>query len=327
MILVTGGSGFIGSNLVGALSETGARVSVCDTLGIGNKWLNIAKHEVDEIVAPESLDDILVRRRGEISFVYHIGAVSSTTETNVDLILDSNLKFSQRIWRWCSQHRVPLVYASSAATYGDGRQGFSDSQDRGYLATLRPTNPYGWSKHLFDRWVAREVDQGRRQPPFWAGLKFFNVYGPNEYHKEGMRSAVTRAYADAVAERPVTLFRSHHPDYKDGEQKRDFVYVKDCVKVILWLSQHTPPSGIYNVGTGRAQTWLDLMAALYASVDRAPNIQWVDTPPELRVGYQYLTQADMTKLRTAGYTDRLASVDEGVSDYVKNFLSKKDPYR
>ena len=327
MILITGGSGFIGSNLVGALSENGERVSICDTLGTGKKWLNVSKHEIDEIVAPESLNEILTRRRDEISFVYHMGAVTATSETDVDLILASNLRLSQQIWHWCSQYQVPLVYASSAATYGDGRQGFSDIEDRDYMETLRPTNPYGWSKHLFDRWVVRQADEGRRQPPFWAGLKFFNVYGPNEYHKEDMRSAVTKAYRDAAANQPVTLFRSHHPEYKDGEQKRDFIYVKDCVDVILWLSEQTPASGIYNVGTGRAQTWLEMMSALYASVDRTPNIRWVDTPPAIRDGYQYFTEADITKLRSAGYTEPFTSVDEGVSDYVRNFLSRKDPYR
>lgn len=327
MILVTGGTGFIGSNLVGALSDAGERVSICDALGIGEKWRNIAKHELDELVDPYALDDFLVRRGADVSFVFHMGAISATTETDADLIADSNLRLSQRVWRWCAEHDVPLVYASSAATYGDGAHGFVDADDRTSLAMLRPLNAYGWSKHAFDRWVAREVEEGRPAPPHWAGVKLFNVYGPNEYHKDDMRSVVTKSYSDAVAGRKVTLFRSHHPDYEDGGQMRDFVYVKDCVDVMLWMRDDRPPSGIYNLGTGRAQTWLELMGALYAAVGRELDVHWVDTPPEIRDRYQYFTEAAMTKLRDAGYSAPFASVEDGVSDYVRRYLSTDDPYR
>ena len=327
MILVTGGTGFIGSNLVGALSERDERVSICDALGIGDKWRNIAKHDIDEIVDPYGLDDFLAARGHDVSFVYHMGAISATTETDADLIVDSNLRLSQRIWRWCAEHGVPLVYASSAATYGDGQQGFLDADDRASLATLRPLNAYGWSKLAFDRWVAREVEDGHPAPPQWAGLKFFNVYGPNEYHKDDMRSVVTKAYPDAANGRKVTLFRSHHPDYEDGGQMRDFVYVKDCVDVMLWLRETAPASGIYNLGTGRAQTWLELMGALYSALGQELQVNWVDTPPEIRGKYQYFTQADMTKLRDAGYTKHFAPVEEGVADYVARYLSNEDPYR
>jgi ADP-L-glycero-D-manno-heptose 6-epimerase len=327
MILVTGGTGFIGSNLVGALSDQGERVSICDVFGTGEKWKNVAKHEIDELVDPLSLGEFLSRRMNDIDFVYHMGAVSATTETDADLIVDSNLRLSQRIWRWCAEHEVPLVYASSAATYGDGEQGFVDSDDRASLAVFRPLNAYGWSKLAFDRWVAREVEDGHPTPPHWAGLKFFNVYGPNEYHKDDMRSVVTKAYPHAAAGQKVQLFRSHHPDYEDGGQMRDFVYVSDCVDVMLWLRDERPASGLYNLGTGRAQTWLELMGALYSAVGRELEVRWVDTPEEVRDKYQYFTQADMTKLRDAGYTEPFSSVEDGVAAYVTHFLATHDPYR
>ena len=327
MILVTGGTGFIGSNLVGRLAEEGARVSVCDRLGTGEKWRNIAKHEIDELVDPVSLDDFLARRGHEVERIYHMGAISATTESDADLIAGTNLRLSQRIWRWCAAHDVPLVYASSAATYGDGSEGFVDDDTPEALAKLLPLNAYGWSKHAFDRWVVREVAEDRPAPPQWVGLKFFNVYGPNEYHKGDMRSVVTKAYPAADDGDPVTLFRSHHPDYGDGEQMRDFVYVRDCVDVMLWLREATAPSGIYNLGTGKAQTWLELMTALYSAVGRPLEVRWVDTPEEIRDRYQYFTQADMTKLRDAGYEAPFASVEEGVAHYVNHYLSKDDPYR
>lgn len=327
MILVTGGTGFIGSNLVGRLAEEGVRVCICDTLGTGEKWRNIARHEIDELVDPGAVDEFLARRVGDVERVYHMGAISSTTESDADLVAETNLRLSQRVWRWCAEHGVPLVYASSAATYGDGSAGFEDDDDPKALARLRPLNAYGWSKHAFDRWVAREVAEGRSVPPHWIGLKFFNVYGPNEYHKNDMRSVVTKAYRTAARGKSVTLFRSHDPDYEDGKQQRDFVYVRDCVDVMDWLRGEEAPSGIYNLGTGRAQTWLELMGALYAAVDQPLTVSWIDIPEEIRDRYQYFTQADMTKLRAAGYDRRFASVEEGVADYVERYLSKDDPYR
>ncbi|MGD2067592.1 MAG: ADP-glyceromanno-heptose 6-epimerase [Gemmatimonadota bacterium] len=327
MILVTGGTGFIGSNLVGELAEAGARVSICDTLGRGDKWRNVAKHELDELVAPDDLADFLDRRHGEIEFVYHMGAISATTETDADLVASTNLGLSQFLWRWCAEWEVPLVYASSAATYGNGSRGFRDDESREALARLRPLNAYGWSKHAFDRWVAREVEEGRPAPPRWVGLKFFNVYGPNEYHKGDMRSVVTKAYPTAAEGGAVTLFRSHHPDYPDGGQMRDFVYVRDCVDVMIWLGEHSDVNGLYNLGTGRAQTWLELMGALYDAVGRELRVEWVDTPEAIRDRYQYFTEADMEKLRSAGYDRPFASVEEGVGDYVERFLATDDPYR
>jgi ADP-L-glycero-D-manno-heptose 6-epimerase len=327
MILITGGTGFIGSNLVARFAEGGERVSIVDTLGSGEKWRNIAKHEMDELVAPAALDGFLERRGDDVEIVYHMGAISATTETDADLMVETNVRLSQRIWRWCRDRDVPLVYASSAATYGDGSAGFGDDDSPEALARLRPLNAYGWSKHAFDRWVAREVADDRGAPPSWYGLKLFNVYGPNEQHKGDMRSIVTKAYGGASRGKPVTLFRSHHPDYPDGGQMRDFVYVRDCVDVMVWLREHRPASGLYNVGTGRAQTWLELMGALYAAVDQELRIVWVDTPEEIRDRYQYFTQGDVTKLRAAGYEAPFAPVEEGVPDYVRRYLATPDPHR
>ncbi|MGD8320429.1 MAG: ADP-glyceromanno-heptose 6-epimerase [Gemmatimonadota bacterium] len=328
MIVVTGGAGFIGSNLVAALDEAGIdSVSVVDRLGHDDKWKNLRRRELDELVDPTQLDDFLRRRGVDVDAVVHMGAISATTETDADLIAETNIRLSQRIWRWCAEDGVPLIYASSAATYGDGSQGFDDDGSPEALARLVPMNAYGWSKHAFDRWVARQVAEDEPAPPQWVGLKFFNVYGPNEYHKGGMMSGVTRAYPAAARGEPVTLFRSHHPDYPDGGQKRDFVYVKDCVDVMLWLLDHPEVSGLFNLGTGRAQTWLEFMGALYDAVGHEMEVAWKDTPVEIRDRYQYFTQADMGRLRAAGYERPFRPVEEGVADYVHQHLATDDPYR
>ena len=328
MIVVTGGAGFIGSNLVAGLEDADlGPVSVVDRLGRGEKWKNLRRRDLDELVDPSGLDDFLERRVRDISYVVHMGAISATTETDADLIVDTNIRLSQHIWRWCAQHAVPLIYASSAATYGDGSAGFDDDSSPEALSKLLPMNAYGWSKHAFDRWVIGVVRGNRPRPPQWVGLKFFNVYGPNEHHKGGMSSVVTRAFPDAARGRPVKLFRSHHPDYDDGGQMRDFVYVKDCVDVMIWLMENREVSGLFNLGTGKAQTWVELMGALYAAVDKEMKVRWVDTPEEIRDRYQYFTQAEMGRLREVGYDRPFLRGKEGVDDYVKNYLMKDDPYR
>jgi ADP-L-glycero-D-manno-heptose 6-epimerase len=296
-------------------------------LGRDEKWRNLAHHELDELIQPEALLDFLERRGSEVSRVFHLGAITSTAETDGDLVAEVNLGLSQRLWRWCARTEVPMVYASSAATYGDGSQGFDDDASLGALSRLRPLNPYGWSKHTFDRWVARELALERPRPPQWAGLKFFNVYGPNEYHKAEMRSLVTKTYPRASVGDPVVLFRSHRPDYGDGGQQRDFVYVRDCVAVMMWLQESPEVNGLFKLGTGQARTWLDLMQALYDAVGRDLRVEWVDTPPEIRGSYQYFTEARMEKLRAAGYTAAFATLSEGIGDYVDRYLSALDPYR
>ncbi len=328
MIVVTGGAGFIGSNLVAALAERGkSGIVVCDRLGDGGKWRNLAKRELAGIVAPEDLGAFLDANAGAIEAVFHMGAVSSTTETDADGVIAANFSCSLEVWRWCSAHAVRLIYASSAATYGDGGQGFDDDGSVEALARLRPLNLYGWSKHLFDRRVARIVAEGGPAPPQWVGLKFFNVYGPNEYDKGDMQSLVAKNYAAAARGEPVTLFRSHDPGYPDGGQKRDFVYVRDCIDAMLWLHDRPDISGLFNLGTGRAHTFVDLIGALFAACGREPNIVYVDTPEAIRDAYQYFTQAEMKRLRAAGYDAPFAPPGEGVADYVERYLSRPDPHR
>jgi len=331
LVLVTGGAGFIGSNIVAALADRGDEVVVCDHLGTGEKWRNLARHLVADIIAPSALAGWLDHAGGIVRAVVHMGAVSSTTEADVDLILRSNFTTSRLLWDWCTAERVPLVYASSAATYGDGSAGFDDDMRPEALAGLRPLNAYGWSKHLFDRWVADQIRRGRDAPPHWAGLKFFNVYGPNEYHKGPMMSVVAKNHAIVAAGGTVQLFRSHRPDYADGGQLRDFVHVRDCVDVVLWLLDQRPASGLYNVGSGTARSFKDLIQAIHGSLFGVLgpdlSIDYIDMPATLRDRYQYFTRARLDRLRAAGYTRPMTGLEDGVADYVRNHLSRPDPYR
>jgi ADP-L-glycero-D-manno-heptose 6-epimerase len=328
MIVITGGAGFIGSNLVAALASRGsADLVVCDWLGQGDKWRNLAKHEIAELVEPEDLFTFLDVNEDRIEAIFHLGAITSTTETDADLVMRTNFTLPVALWHWCSERRVRFIYASSAATYGDGSHGFDDDAARAALARLRPLNIYGLSKHAFDRRVARLVAAGGPQPPQWAGLKFFNVYGPNEYHKGAMKSVVVQIYADAAAGLPATLFRSHNPEYPDGGQLRDFVWVGDCVDVMLWLFDNRAVNGLFNLGTGKARSFLDLAKAVFHALGKKPTIQFIDTPAEIRGKYQYFTQADMTRLRAAGYAAPFVPLEEGVERYVRGFLSAPDPYR
>ena len=325
MILVTGGAGFIGSNVVAALSERDIRVAVCDRLRTGEKWRNIAKAELSDIVAPESLSQWLDANTDNVVGVVHMGALSATTETDADLIVDVNFRLSWKLWEWCARHGKALINASSAATYGGGEQGFDDDPDG--LGQLRPLNAYGWSKHLFDRRVIRALADGEPAPPQWVGLKFFNVYGPNEYHKGSMMSVVAQKYAEAAAGKTVELFKSHRPDYPDGGQKRDFVFVRDCVAVMLWLLENRQVSGLYNLGSGRARTFEDLARALFAACDQQPRIEYVDMPEILQGKYQYFTEAKMQRLHDAGYPHPFTSLEQGIASYVREFLSQPDRYR
>jgi ADP-L-glycero-D-manno-heptose 6-epimerase len=327
MYLVTGGAGFIGSNVVAALAERGDEVVVCDWLLSDERWRNLAKHDISDIIQPETVLAWLHRKGDRLQAVVHMGAISTTTETNADLIASRNIRATLDLIEWCADARVPLIYASSAATYGDGKQGFDDSFARDSLAKLRPLNAYGWSKHVVDRRIARMAGTGAKLPSQWVGLKFFNVYGPNEYHKGSMRSVVARNFSDVLGGAPLRLFRSYNPQYAHGAQMRDFIYVRDCVDVILWFLENSNISGLYNLGTGQARTWIDLANALYASLDRPTNVEIIDMPAELQPKYQYYTEANMERLRGIGYQRPFTSLENGIRDYVRQYLIKSDPYR
>lgn len=325
--LITGGAGFIGSNIAASLCKKGThRIVVCDALGDGNKWRNLRNHGIYEIIQPGNLFYWLEMFGNAVDAIIHMGAISSTTETNADLILDKNQSLSILLYRWCAEQGKRFIYASSAATYGDGAQGFNDDASLTHLNTLRPLNPYGWSKHVFDRYVTTALNEKEQAPAQWAGLKFFNVYGPNEYHKEDQRSVVCTKFPDAKAGKPAKLFKSYRADFPDGGQSRDFIYVRDCVNVVEWLLANPKVSGLFNVGTGKARSFDDLARALFAAVGREPNIDYFDMPETLRDKYQYFTQASMDKLRKAGYTAEFTSLEDGIKDYVQNYLLKDDPY-
>jgi ADP-L-glycero-D-manno-heptose 6-epimerase len=326
MLVVTGAAGFIGSVLAAALNEAGrSDLVIVDRFGHDEKWRNIAKRDFFEIVPVEGLHSWLERFGGDVEAIFHLGAISATTFTDADEIIANNLNYSIALWRWCAAAQRPLIYASSAATYGDGTAGFDDAGGIDAFKRLRPMNLYGWSKHAFDLWALRQAAAGSA-PPHWAGLKFFNVFGPNEYHKGDMMSLVAKNYRKVAAGETIRLFKSHRADYRNGEQRRDFVYVKDCVAAMLWLWRQGRDSGIYNIGTGEARSFLDLMNALGAACGRAPNIEFVDIPPEIRPNYQYFTEAKLTRLRQAGYNAPFTPLEAAVTDLVTHHLAQSDPY-
>ena len=327
MYLITGGLGFIGSNLAAGLeARADGEIVVCDRQEKGDKWRNLDKRNISRIVPPEEIFAFLDDLGGDLTALFHMGAISSTTETDVNLVLDTNIRFSLDLWKWCCRHEKRFIYASSAATYGDGSQGFNDDESDAALAVLRPLNLYGWSKHLFDRHVLG-LSRGGEAPPQWAGLKLFNVYGPNEYHKGDMKSVVCQIFPVAREGKPCRLFKSHQPDYKDGGQLRDFIWVKDCVDVMLWFLDNPDLNGIYNLGTGKARSFADLAAAVYGTLGLECAIEYMDIPEEIRDRYQYFTQARMDRLRVTGYANPFASLEEGVQRYVREFLDTPDPYK
>jgi ADP-L-glycero-D-manno-heptose 6-epimerase len=326
MLLVTGGAGFIGSNVVAALNDAGrSDVVVCDLLGRDGKWRNLAKRQLMDIVPPDKFADWLKGRR--LDAVIHLGAISETTATDGDLVIETNFRFSLRLLDWCTDNPTPFIYASSAATYGDGAQGFGDDPSLPALKELRPMNLYGWSKHLFDLAVAERVARREKLPPQWAGLKFFNVYGPNEYHKGTMMSVLARRFADIKAGRPVQLFKSHREGIADGDQRRDFIYVDDVVRVMMWLMATPSVSGLFNVGTGNARSFREMMLAAYAALGTSPNIQYIDMPEQIRGSYQYFTQSEVDRLRGAGYNGGFTALEDAVELYVKGFLDRDDRFR
>ncbi|MBT3340873.1 MAG: ADP-glyceromanno-heptose 6-epimerase [Planctomycetes bacterium] len=327
MILITGGAGFIGSNIVAAFEARGEKVLVCDRLESDERWRNLAKRDLVDLIAPEDLFDALGAIAEELTAVIHMGAISATTETDVDKIVKNNIRLTLDLVAWCTAHDVRLIYASSAATYGDGAMGFDDNESVEALSRLQPLNAYGWSKHFVDRRIARMKLDGDALPAQIAGLKFFNVYGPNEAHKGSMRSVVHAVYERAAAGQPARLFRSHNPEYADGGQLRDFVWVGDCVDMVMWLYDHAEVSGLFNCGTGQARSFLDLAKAVYAALDLEFKVEWVDTPEAIREKYQYFTEAQMGKIRGAGFIAEPTPLEDGVRRYVTQFLATSDAYR
>ncbi|WBU29157.1 ADP-glyceromanno-heptose 6-epimerase [Rhodopseudomonas palustris] len=326
MLLVTGGAGFIGSNLVAALNEAGrADVAVSDFLGHDGKWKNLAKRQLADFVPPAELADWLKGRK--LDAVFHMGAISATTATDGDMVMENNFRLSLRLLDWCTETGTPLIYASSAATYGDGEHGFDDDFSLAALKQLRPMNLYGWSKHLFDLLVAERAANGNKLPPQWAGLKFFNVFGPNEYHKDTMASVLARRFDDIKSGRVVQLFKSHRDGIADGDQRRDFIYVDDVVRVMMWLFASPSVRGIFNVGTSHARSFRDLILAAYAALGTPPQIEYIDMPEQIRGSYQYFTQSEGDRLRAAGYNGGFTPLEEAVASYVTGYLDRSDRFR
>jgi ADP-L-glycero-D-manno-heptose 6-epimerase len=326
MLLVTGGAGFIGSNVVAALNEAGrADVVVCDVLGHDGKWRNLAKRQLADIVPPSEILDWIKGRKPDA--VIHLGAISDTTATDGDLVIATNFRLSRHLLDWCTEHGAPFIYASSAATYGGGDQGFSDDPALPALKALRPMNLYGWSKHLFDLLVAERMARREKLPPQCVGLKFFNVFGPNEYHKGAMASVLARRFDDIRAGREVQLFKSHRDGIADGDQRRDFIYIDDVVRVMMWLLATPGVSGLFNVGTGKARSFKDLILAAYAALGTSANIQYIDMPEAIRGSYQYFTRSEVDRLRGAGYNGGFTALEDAVGLYVRNYLDSADRFR
>lgn len=327
-ILLTGAAGFIGSYLLGYLNAKGfSDIIIADDFNDEDKWFNYDSKKFSEKVEREKLFEWLAENNPGIGFVFHLGARTDTAEFDYSVHEKLNVEYSKKIWNYCSEKNIPLVYASSAATYGAGELGYKD--DHALTEKLQPLNPYGVSKNEFDKWALKQA----RRPPYWAGLKFFNVYGPNEYHKGRMASMVFHGYNQITRTGRVKLFKSHRPDYKDGEQLRDFIYVKDVCSVCCWLmgvmvngEWSIDRNGLYNLGTGKARTFDDLEKAVFAATGKEVSIEYTDMPEDIRDKYQYFTEADMSKLREAGYNEPFTSLEEGVKDYVKGYLTPKKYY-
>lgn len=322
-IVVTGAAGFIGSCLVGFLNDAGyENLILVDDFSQAKKEQNLARERFIKKIEREEFFDFLKTENPQIDFIYHLGARTDTTEFDYSIHEHLNVDYSKKIWNYSSEKNVPLVYASSAATYGSGELGYND--DENIIPGLKPLNPYGVSKNEFDKWALKQ----ETHPPKWAGLKFFNVYGPNEYHKARMASVIFHSYNQIKENGFVKLFKSHKPEFEDGGQLRDFIYVKDVLKICFWFLEcwqkdpQTFISGIYNVGTGKARTFDDLVNATFSALDKATEIKYIDMPEDIRDTYQYFTQASMDKIRSAGYHQPFYSLEEGVDDYVRNYLSK-----
>jgi len=325
MILVTGGAGFIGSNLQAALYARGSEVVVADWLGDAGKWQNLRRHPPLNLVDPNELETFL-DDHPPLETIVHLGAISETTATDGDLMWGRNVALSQMLWRWCTARSVRFIYASSAATYGDGSQGFSDEFSTTALRRLKPLNLYGWSKHAFDLWVAHQVETRSLTPPSWAGIKFFNVYGPNEYHKGSMISVVKLKHDEVAGGGPARLFRSTEPSLADGDQARDFIYIDDVVAALQFLIDAPVLHDLYNLGTGTARSYADLARAVCAANNVPERIEYIDMPLNLHGQYQSFTQAPIEKLRRAGFSAPFTSLEDGVKTYIQGYLTQPDPY-
>lgn len=318
MIIVTGAAGFIGSCLIGKLNQEGIiRIIAVDDFHSKQKEPNLYGKQITDKIDRKHFVSWFLQNAENIEFVFHIGARTDTTEFDIRVFNELNLDYSKNVFTLCTQYQIPLVYASSAATYGLGELGYKD--DHVIVRSLKPLNPYGDSKNDFDKWVLEALET----PPFWAGMKFFNVYGPNEYHKARMASVIFHAHKQIIETGEVKLFKSHRSDFKDGEQLRDFVYVKDVVNVLYFMMTNRPASGLYNLGTGKARSFNDLVSATFKALNKTKNILYIDTPVDIRDKYQYFTEADMSKLRSAGYIHPFTDLENGVSDYVNNYLTLK----
>jgi len=318
MIVVTGAAGFIGSCLIGQLNAEGYKnIIAVDTFNRSDKKANYASKNIQEFIERTDFITWFATNASKVEFIFHIGARTDTTEKSIEIFNELNLNYSKSLWEICTSHQIPFVYASSAATYGLGELGYEDKHST--IPQLKPLNPYGDSKQSFDCWVLEQNEM----PPFWAGLKFFNVYGPNEYHKGRMASVIFHTFHQIKEKGEMRLFRSHNPKYGNGEQLRDFIYVKDVVAVCLFLMAKTPSNGIYNLGSGKARTFYDLASLTFQAVGLATKIDFIDTPEDIRSTYQYFTEANMSKLVGVGYQTPFHSLEEGVSDYVKNYLLKE----
>ena len=316
MIIVTGAAGFIGSGLISRLNQEGfSSIIAVDDFSKIEKAENLAGKTIKERVERSSFFEWLDKNNQDVEFIFHIGARTDTTEFDKNIFDELNLNYSKEIWEKCVAYQIPLVYASSAATYGLGELGYDDNES--VIPQLKPLNPYGDSKNDFDIWALQQ----EKKPFFWAGLKFFNVYGPNEYHKGRMASVIFHAFNQIKATEKMKLFRSHNPNFKDGEQMRDFIYVKDLIEVCLFFMHHRKDSGIYNLGSGKARTFKDLVTSTFLAMDKTPDISFIDTPEDIRDKYQYFTQANMSKLHSIGFTRPFYTLEEGVSEYVKDYLS------
>jgi len=324
--LVTGAAGFIGSNLVASLEKLGGEIAVCDRFDHSAKIKNLNKRTPAHHVRPDELFKFLDDHPNEIDTIYLLGAISSTTETQVKLITKVNVELPIQIWNWCRDNGVRLIYASSAATYGDGSLGFIDNSSMEELRNLKPLNAYGCSKNQFDIWVAEQVHARGGTPPQWVGLKFFNVYGPNEYHKGQQMSVVAQVYTQISKTGRARLFKSHHPDFEDGGQLRDFIWVGDCINVMRWFDENPKVSGLFNCGTGQARSFLDLTAVVFDAMGKKSSIDYIPTPKHIRDKYQYFTEANMEKLRSVGYFNEFTSLEDGVKRYVTEYLMSEDGY-